>query len=93
MPDQKEIYRITVTGRVQGVGFRRACLREARFIGICGFVKNNPDGSVYIEAEGYPEQLNRMVAWCRRGPRFGFVEDLAVTESTALNYNSFMIRF
>jgi acylphosphatase len=76
MKETRVLYKIIVTGRVQGVGFRQACLRKAHYIGVFGYVKNLPDGSVYIEGEGNPEQLNLLVDWCRRGPIFGSVEDM-----------------
>ncbi len=89
----KTSIKITVTGRVQGVGFRRACLREARYRGITGFVKNKSDGSVYIEAEGNPEQLGELVKWCWKGPGFGRVEDVAVEAGVPVNFSSFEVRY
>ena len=55
--ENKQLFRIHVKGRVQGIGFRYSAVREARIRGITGFVKNQYDGSVYIEAEGPQEQL------------------------------------
>ena len=72
----KQRYSIKITGRVQGVGFRYTTLSEARRIGLTGFVRNMPDGSVYIEAEGPVETLNSFVAWCRKGPGISFVDSL-----------------
>lgn len=69
-------YSIKITGRVQGVGFRYSTLSEARRMGLTGFVRNMPDGSVYIEAEGPVETLNTFVAWCRKGPGISFVDSL-----------------
>ena len=66
--ENKLLYKIQVTGKVQGVGFRWSAAIEARSLGITGFVKNLPDGNVYIEAEGSIEQLNTFVEWCRQGP-------------------------
>ncbi len=91
MREQRILYKIIVQGRVQGVGFRRACLREARFRGICGFVQNLPDGSVYIEAEGIPDQLTELVKWCQRGPGYGSVENLSVDACEPVGYNSFNV--
>ena len=45
---------ITVQGKVQGVWFRDSTMKEAKRLGINGFVRNEPDGSVYVEAEGAP---------------------------------------
>lgn len=58
---------IRVYGRVQGVGFRYFSRRRAMAIGIFGFVHNEPDGTVYIEAEGKEEDLRKFLEWCKRG--------------------------
>lgn len=61
-------------GRVQGVGFRYYVKRHADFLGISGFVRNRPDGSVYIEAEAEPMQLQQFIALCRQGPAHARVD-------------------
>jgi acylphosphatase len=93
MSEPKVLYKIKVTGRVQGVGFRQSCLREARYRGIVGFVKNMPDGSVYIEAEGNMDQLGELINWCKHGPGYGSVEDIIVETGKPVNHNSFIIRY
>ena len=60
--------RITVGGRVQGVSFRAHTERTARALGLAGFVRNLPDGSVEIEAEGEAEAVNALIAWSKQGP-------------------------
>ncbi len=69
-----ERLRATVLGLVQGVGFRYAVLSEAQILGLTGFVANRTDGSVYVEAEGPPEKLDRLEAFLRGGPRLARVE-------------------
>lgn len=64
---------MNITGRVQGVFFRDATARQAQKLGVSGFVKNMPDGSVYIEAEGEEEALQAFLTWARRGPAFARV--------------------
>lgn len=59
---------IRITGRVQGVGFRYSAVHLARQLNIKGFIRNMPDRSVYIEAEGTELQLNEFVSWCIKGP-------------------------
>jgi acylphosphatase len=66
----------TVQGLVQGVGFRYAVISQARSLGLKGFVENRPDGSVHVEAEGPPEQLDRLEAFLRGGPRPARVDQL-----------------
>ena len=58
----KKHYTIIVTGRVQGVGYRSFTCHEAKKAGVTGYVKNELDGSVYIEAEGNEKSLDKFVA-------------------------------
>jgi acylphosphatase len=88
---KKLLYKVHLTGRVQGVGFRWSAAMEARSRGINGFIKNLSDGSVYIEAEGYREQLDIFVEWCRRGPGLSIVESVNVDSVPPVNYNDFRI--
>ncbi len=60
--------RFRVTGRVQGVFFRAETRRTARALGLRGFVRNEPDGSVVLEAAGNPAALERLAAWLHQGP-------------------------
>ena len=89
----KLLYKIHVTGQVQGVGFRWSASSEARNRGIKGFVKNLSNGSVYIEAEGTREQLNAYVEWCNKGPGFGLVESVNIDASPPVNYTDFRIEY
>ena len=78
---------IVISGRVQGVGFRYSALHAAKRIGITGFVKNQYNGDVYVEAEGTPDQLKQFIAWCQEGPEYAEVDRISTAEST---YKSFM---
>jgi acylphosphatase len=89
--EKKQLYKIRVTGRVQGVGFRWSAAHEAWKRNITGFVKNLSDGSVYIEAEGESDQLDTFVEWCRRGPGIGFVDKVDVKSVPPVNYAEFRI--
>ena len=77
----KKHYNITVMGRVQGIGFRYNARRQALTLGLDGFVKNMPDGSVYIEAEGNPSALDEFVNWCQAGPSGSRIIDVKVSIS------------
>lgn len=57
----------TIRGKVQGVSFRYYTMLKAKELGIDGFVGNQDDGSVYIEASGHEVQLRKLVDWCRSG--------------------------
>lgn len=63
-----------VLGRVQGVYFRASTQREAKRLGLAGWVKNRPDGGVEILAEGEEEGLKELIAWAQRGPSAARVE-------------------
>jgi len=60
--------RLRVHGFVQGVGYRYSTQLEAGRLGLSGFVRNLPDGSVEAVAEGDRAAVEGLVAWCRRGP-------------------------
>jgi len=91
--ETKLLYKIHVTGQVQGVGFRWRAVIEAKNLGITGFVKNLSNGSVYIEAEGSREQLNAYIDWCKKGPGFGYVESVNVDPSSPVNYTDFRVKY
>lgn len=57
-------FKLNVSGTVQGVFFRASTKDAADRLGIKGFVRNEPDGSVYIEAEGEEEKLNQFMECC-----------------------------
>jgi acylphosphatase len=67
-----------VKGRVQGVFFRAATQREARRLGLTGWVKNRNDGSVEILAEGEEGMLRQLCMWAERGPSAARVDDVQV---------------
>jgi len=72
--------RIVVSGRVQGVGFRYATIAEARRLGLAGWARNVPDGSVEVVAEGEAAAVQALVAWCRHGPPSARVHHVAHAE-------------
>lgn len=59
---------LKIFGDVHGVGFRYATLEKAQALGLRGFVKNLPDGTVEIVAQGNKEQLEKLVKWAEGGP-------------------------
>lgn len=61
--------RLTVHGRVQGVGFRVFVARSARARGVAGTVANRPDGTVEVVLEGEAEAVDSVERACREGPR------------------------
>jgi acylphosphatase len=69
---------VVIRGRVQGVGFRWFAQREARGLGLTGFVRNLADGAVEVEAEGDRARLERLVEALREGPRAAHVTGVQV---------------
>ena len=69
---------VIVRGPVTGVFFRAATQREARRLGVTGWVKNRPDGNVEFVAEGEEEAIREIVSWAHKGPSAARVDDIDV---------------
>lgn len=86
--------KIYVMGTVQGVGFRFFVQREATFLGLGGYVKNMPDGSVKCEVEGPRSKINDFIQVLRRGSRFSRVTGVQVKFQKFENkYKNFQITY
>ena len=88
----KRHFNFIVHGKVQGVGFRFSCAEAAYRYGILGFVKNRPNGTVYIEAEGEDENIAQFRNWCKKGPLWAQVSELEEEQGTVIEYTSFEIK-
>ena len=75
--------RVRIHGRVQGVFFRAETRARAESLGLAGWVRNEPDGSVEALFEGDPERVDSMVEWCRRGPSGAHVDEVEVFDEEA----------
>ncbi len=84
--------KINIYGKVQGVGFRYSALQKANELGLNGFVKNRTDGSVYIEADGEPEVLDKFISWCKMGPSRARIDDIEVADIPFNNYKCFGVK-
>lgn len=84
--------RIHITGKVQGVWYRASTKKMADQLGIVGFVANQPDGSVLIEASGSGKQLDSFIKWCQQGPPFARVDGLISEDIAPSEYSEFKIR-
>ncbi len=82
--------KIKVFGRVQGVSFRDAASKEAERLGVSGFARNEPDGTVYIEAEGEDGSLEEFILWCWHGPPASGVERVEVSADKPAGFRSFV---
>lgn len=74
---QKRI-QVIVRGRVQGVYFRAAAQREARRLGITGWVRNRPDGGVDLLAEGEEDAVKELASWANHGPSAARVDSVDI---------------
>lgn len=83
---------IRVTGRVQGVFFRATAKERAEALGLAGFAKNEPDGSVLLVVEGDPASLDRFVAWCQVGPPDAEVEGVEITVERPEGLSGFTVQ-
>lgn len=81
-----------VSGRVQGVFFRTEAQGRARSLGLAGWVRNVPDGSVEAVFEGPAERVRSMLDWCHRGPRHAEVEDVTADWEEPQGEEGFRIR-
>lgn len=81
-----------VVGRVQGVSFRWYTEERARTLGVAGWVRNEPDGSVLLHAEGDDDAVDALLEWCRTGPSMARVSDVAVREAAPTGASSFEAR-
>ena len=84
--------KVIVRGSVQGVFFRAEARDRARSLGLAGWVRNAPDGTVEAVLEGDDEQVESMVEWCRRGPGGARVEEVEVAWSEPEGEEGFSIR-
>lgn len=84
---------VTVTGRVQGVAFRAYTQQVAERLGVRGWVRNEPDGSVTGHFEGDAGAVDALVDWCRTGPRLARVRHVAVRETRQTGAGSFDLRY
>ena len=82
-----------IHGKVQGVFFRRESQREALRLNLAGFVRNDPDGSVYAEAEGDSVKVGDFIRWCRSGPSNAVVDSVESQEMKSVGDKGFEVRF
>jgi acylphosphatase len=72
--------RLTIRGRVQGVGYRDAMIDAAHALGVCGWVRNKRDGTVEALVQGDERAVESLTSWCRRGPGSAQVTAIATLD-------------
>ena len=83
---------VVVSGDVQGVFFRDCARREARRLGVSGWIRNRADGCVEAHFEGPPDAVAELVRWCGDGPRHATVKDVQVDEAEPAGCDGFAVR-
>jgi len=83
--------RVIVHGFVQGIFFRDTVRRHAVNAGVTGWVRNNPDGTVEAVFEGAPEAVERLIAFCREGPRGARIDRIETLAEDAEGVGGFRI--
>ena len=83
--------RVVVSGRVQGVFFRDSCRSQAQRLGVRGWVRNLPDRTVEVVAEGPRDRVDQLLDWCRHGPPRAQVTGIAVTDEVPAAERGFRI--
>jgi acylphosphatase len=84
--------RVRAHGRVQGVFFRSETRERARSLGIGGWVRNVPDGSVEAVFEGDRDRVESLVRWCRHGPRGAQVDEVEIAWEEPRGEDGFAVR-
>jgi acylphosphatase len=79
-------------GKVQGVWYRASAREKALQLGLCGWAKNFPDGTVEIYAEGEKKILEQFINWCRKGSPTAQVSSLGIEWGEFQGLTSFKIR-
>lgn len=84
--------KILITGNVQGVFFRASTKKVADELGVVGTVRNNSDGSVEVIGQGNEKQLEKLIAFCKKGPEHARVDDVLVErEEMKTMFDSFRV--
>lgn len=83
---------VTVHGKVQNVGFRYFTHKTADSLRLSGFVKNQADGTVYIEAEGNEELIEQFMEAVKQGPRWAYISRVDVQEAPVAGDEGFDIK-
>ena len=81
-----------IHGVVQGVSYRYATVREAERLGVHGFVRNQPDGTVFLHAEGPAAAVEALITWCHQGPPHAHVTHIDQQPTPPTGATEFQIR-
>jgi acylphosphatase len=83
---------LLISGRVQGVNYRKSTQEEAIRLGVMGWVRNLPDGRVEAHVEGKPELVDQLINWCRHGPPDAMVSAVEELSAVWQGFSTFDVR-
>ncbi|MFT8592599.1 MAG: acylphosphatase [Bifidobacterium sp.] len=81
-----------VFGRVQGVGFRYSAVRVAKRVQVTGWVRNERDGSVTVEAQGSDQAIGALERWLGEGPSWAHVDNIEIERIRPRKERDFVVR-
>lgn len=84
--------RAILAGHVQGVFFRDSARRHAQALGVRGWARNLPDGTVEVWAEGQADAVEELMRWCGQGPPHAVVEGVSISQVTPAGLEDFQVR-
>ncbi len=87
----KKHINVSITGHVQGVSYRDSTKAVADHLGVKGIIKNQPDGTVYLEAEGDSFALDALIEWCKEGPERSVVDSVEAYPGEWKDYKNFNV--
>lgn len=85
-------YHLLIKGEVQEVFYRATAKKVAGELGVTGWIKNTQEDDVEAVATGTEEQLNKFIAWCKKGPAMSKVTDVIATEQEETKFEDFSVR-
>ena len=85
-------YRLKISGKVQGVWYRKSTQVQAQALGLTGWVQNEPDGSVTCVVEGPEADVETLVMWCHQGPPNAQVSGVSKEHMAPTGATSFEVR-
>lgn len=83
---------LIILGKVQGVFYRATAKKTAISLGLKGWVKNTPEGSVEAMVYGEDAAVELFTSWCKKGPDNAVVEEVIITEMPGITFDGFEIR-
>jgi acylphosphatase len=84
-------YHLIIKGKVQGVFYRATAKKIADELGVTGWVKNTADDNVEAVVSGTEEQINKFIAWCKKGPAKAKVTDMIATPQPETQFKDFSV--